>query len=75
MQQGEFFGCQVDTLAVAVGAVTTGVQLQVGDFQGVRLQGLIVAAQQAADPCQQFGEFEGLEQIVVSTQVQAPDPV
>ncbi|MNT53496.1 hypothetical protein D3C72_1905830 [compost metagenome] len=55
--------------------MTTGVQLQVGDFQGVRLQGLIVAAQQAADPCQQFGEFEGLEQIVVSTQVQAPDPV
>ncbi|MCY1428904.1 hypothetical protein D9M71_448030 [compost metagenome] len=75
VQQGELLGGQVDTLAAAVSTVPTWVQLQVGDFQGIRLQGLVVTPQQATDTRQQFRKLEGLEHVVVGAQIEAFDPV
>ncbi|MCY1181480.1 hypothetical protein D9M73_219870 [compost metagenome] len=75
MQQGELLGGQVDPLCSAIGAVTGGIEFQVGDAQGFRRGNLFAAPQQCAHPCQQFRELEWLHQIIVRAEVQPLDLV
>lgn len=71
VQQGELLGRQVDPHPAAEGPVAAGVQLQVGDPQDVLHRCLVVAAQQRADPRQQFGELERLDHEVVGAEIEA----
>ena len=71
VQQGELLGGQVDALFAAVGAMTGRVQFEVVDLEDVRDARLFATPQERADPGQQFGKLEWLDQIVVGAGVEA----
>lgn len=73
-EQGELLGGQVDPHAFTVAFACNQIEFQVGQFQhGVLLQR--PPALQGLHPRQQFGEREGLDQIVVSALLQTSDAI
>jgi hypothetical protein len=74
LEHGEFLDRDVDVAAVAGDGAAERVEFYPGRAQDAR-PGVGLAAGQGADPQHEFGDVEGLGQVVVGAQGQAGDPV
>ncbi|EXX77612.1 hypothetical protein RirG_022230 [Rhizophagus irregularis DAOM 197198w] len=73
VKQREFLAGQVDALVPAKRTMAKGMQLKIGQVQGITDHSRFAASEQRADAGEQLRKLERLGQIVVSAGVQSSD--
>lgn len=69
-----FAGAQFDFAAGAADLAEGGVDFEIADADGGGM-GIVLAADECADAGKELGEFEGFDEVVVGTEIEAPDAV
>src|SRR5260370_32913359 len=71
-QQGELLRAEIDIVAAPANRTADPVKLKISDLEQ-RPSGAAAATQNGANACREFGEREGLRDIIIGAGIKAPD--
>jgi hypothetical protein len=71
-EEGVFAAAEIDGLSTAADVAMGGIDFEIGDTED-RGFGFVFSADECFDACEEFGEEEGLDEIVVGAEFEAVD--